>query len=249
MSSKSDRKMIFSDGPGPFGFILILLGIILLAQRIGGFSFENWWALFILIPAFSAIGTAIGLWQKDGRFHFGVWSTFYGGLFPLLVAVMFLFNLDWGTYWPLFVILGGFGMFLSGFPFSRPEDVKVPDMLLRHRPWPLFIGLGALLLGSAFLGQNMGWLNIAAIVPFENWWGIPILIASLGGFGTALMLYLKGHPNFMVMINLAAGAAAGLPAVIAILNLDWRYMNFITPIILILAGLGLLFGLGRRKDI
>ena len=195
----------------------------------------------------SAFGTAIGMWQKDGRFHFGIWSTFYGGLFPLLVAVMFLFNMEWDIYWPLFVILGGFGTFLSGFPFYRPEDVKVPDMLLRHRPWPLFIGLGALVLGAAFLGQNMGWLDIAAIIPFENWWGIPILIASLGGFGTALMLYLKRHPNFMVMINLAAGAAAALPAIIAILNLDWRYMNMVTPIILILAGLGLLIRIGPQE--
>jgi hypothetical protein len=120
-------------------------------------------------------------------------------------------------------------------------------MLLRHRPWSLFIGLGALLLGTGFLGQTMGWLDIAAIVPFENWWGIPILVASLGGFGSALMLYLNRHPNFIVMINLAAGAAATLPAVIALLNLDWRYMNMVTPIILILAGLGLLLGLGRRR--
>ena len=35
----------------------------------------------------SAFCTAIGLWQRDKRFHFGVWSSFYGGIFPLLVAV------------------------------------------------------------------------------------------------------------------------------------------------------------------
>ncbi|MBN2043463.1 MAG: hypothetical protein JW757_00470 [Anaerolineales bacterium] len=245
----SEKKSSRQKGPGPFGFILILLGFILLAQQIGGFSFENWWALFILIPAMSAFGTAIGMWQKDGRFHFGIWSTFYGGLFPLLVAVMFLFNIDWGVYWPLFVILGGFGTFLSGFSFYRPDNIKVPDMLLRHRPWPLFIGLAATLLGLTFLGRNLGWIDVTALIPFENWWGVFILIASLGGFGTALMLYLNRHPNFIVVLNLIAGAAAALPAVIAILNLDWRYMNLVTPVILILAGLGLLLGLGRRKEI
>ena len=63
------------DGsPGWLGFILIILGFLFLAQQFGNFSFQNWWALFILIPALSAFGSGFNMWQKDGRFHYGVFS-------------------------------------------------------------------------------------------------------------------------------------------------------------------------------
>jgi hypothetical protein len=168
-------------------------------------------------------------------------------LFPLLVALMFLFELDWGDYWPLFVILGGFGTMLSGLPFSRPEEVRVPKALLRHRPWPFFIGLASLLLGLTFLGRNLGMIDLLAFIPFDNWWGVFILIASLGGFGTAILLYIGRHANILVLASLAGGAIVALVGVIAILDLNWELMNMVTPIILILAGIGLLFGLGRRN--
>ena len=235
-------------GSGSFGFILILLGLIFLAQQVGNFSFDNWWALFILIPALSAFGSGFRMWQRDGKFHYGVFSTFYGGMFPLLVALIFLFNLDWGTYWPLFVIVGGFGTMISGFSFARPADVKVPEALLRHRPWPFFIGLAAFLLGLTFLGNTMGLIDLTAYIPFENWWGVFVLIGALGGFVSAILLYMGRHPTFLVLLSLAGGAAATLVGVIALLELDWRLMNMVTPIILILAGVGLLFGLGRRSE-
>jgi hypothetical protein len=245
-STGKDRRR---DGnPGWLGFILIILGFMFLFQQFGSFSFENWWALFILIPALSAFGSAFNMWQRDGRFHYGVFSTFYGGMFPLLVALMFLFNLDWGVYWPLFVILGGFGTMLSGLPFARPEDVTVPEALVRHRPWPFFIGLAALLLGLTFLGRNLELFDPTAIIPFDNWWGVFVLIASLGGFGTALLLYIGRHANALVLSSLAGGAIVALVGIIAILELDWELMNMVVPIILILGGIGLLFGLGRRSS-
>jgi hypothetical protein len=242
----SKRTPVTKGMPGPFGFILLILGIILMAQQLGGFTFENWWALFILIPALSAFGSAVAMWQRDRRLHFGIWSAFYGGIMPLFVAIMFLFDLDWGVWWPMFIILAGFGIMLSGLPFSRPENVKVPGALLGHRPWPFFIGLGALLLGLTFLGERMGWLDPAALIPFENWWGIFILVAALGGFVTAALLFIKRHSSWLVLLSLAGGAAVALPGLIAIFELDWNYMNFIFPIMLILVGVGLLFGLGNR---
>jgi hypothetical protein len=244
VSFENDRRR----GSGWFGFILILIGLIFLAQQIGDFSFDNWWALFILIPALSAFGSGFRMWQRDGKFHYGVFSTFYGGMFPLLVALMFLFNLDWGLYWPLFVIVGGFGTMLSGFSFARPAGVKVPEALVRHRPWPLFIGLAAFLLGLTFLGHNLELFDIGAYIPFKNWWGVFVLIASLGGFVTGIMLYIGRQANILVLASLAGGAVAALVGVIAILDLDWRLMNMVTPIILILAGVGLLIGLGRRSE-
>jgi hypothetical protein len=236
-----------NPGSGWFGLVLIVLGIIFFAQQIGNFEFTNWWAVFILIPAFSAFGSSFRMWQRDGRFHFGVWSAFYGGLFPLMVALMFFFNLDWGKYWPVFVILPGFGTMISGLPFPRPEDIKVPTALLRHRPWPFFIGLSALLLGITFLGRNLDLFDATSLVPFENWWGVFILIAALGGLFTGLLLIIGQHSWILIVVNLAGAAAVGLAGVIAIFELDWGLMDMVTPVILILIGVGLLVGFGRQK--
>ncbi|HKJ26002.1 MAG TPA: hypothetical protein VJ965_00065, partial [Anaerolineales bacterium] len=156
MSNELQPKQKKSDpGSAWVGIVLVLLGIIFFAQQIGDFTFHNWWALFILIPFFSSIGTAFSMWRRDGRFHIGVWSTLYGGLMPLLVALIFLFDLSWGLYWPVFVIVPGIGVMISGLPFPRPDDVKVPTALLKHRAWPFFIGLSATLLGIIFLGRNL----------------------------------------------------------------------------------------------
>jgi hypothetical protein len=245
----SEEKKSKKSDPGSawFGLFLIVLGIIFLAQQFGDFELHNWWAIFILIPAFSAFGSSFRMWQKSGQFHFGVWSTFYGGLFPLMVALMFFFDLDWGDYWPIFVILPGFGTMISGLPFARPEDVKVPTALLRHRPWPFFIGLSALLLGITFLGRNLDLYDATTLIPFENWWGIFILIAAMGGLITGLLLLFGQHSWILVVINFAGAAAVGLAGVIAVFDMDWNLMNMITPVILILIGIGLLVGFGKRK--
>jgi len=230
------------------GVILILLGIIFLAQQFGNFSFHNWWALFILIPAFSAFGSAYGLWRKAGRFTFGVWSTFYGGLFPLVVALIFLFDLEWGDYWPVFVILGGFGMFGSGLPGQRSDDDNVPEALLLHRSWAIFVGLGATLLGFTFLGQNLNLIEGLPFLDIQNWWGVFILLAALGGLVTGALLAVGGHSIVLVLVNFGLAAVVALTGMIAILNLEWRLMNMTAPLILILVGIGLLVGFGGEKD-
>ncbi len=231
-----------------FGVILILLGFIFLAQQFGDFTLHNWWALFILIPVFSAFGSAYGIWRKAGRFNFAVWSTFYGGLFPLAVALIFLFDLDWGEYWPVFIILGGFGMLVSGLPFRRAEDDKTPAWLLCHRPWGIFIGLSAVLLGLRFLGVNMGVIENLPFFDVQNWWGVYILIPALGGLITALLLLMGGHSFMLAMVNLALAAVIVLTGMIPILGLDWELMNMTAPLVLILVGLGLIFSIGGKKE-
>ena len=244
---KPKRSKRSSDSFG-FAIVLILLGFIFLGRQIGGFSFHNWWALFILIPTFSAFGTALRIWNRNGRFSFGVWSTFYGGLFPLVVALIFLFNLSWGDYWPLFVILGGFGMFIGGLPFKRPEDARTPAALLCHRPWAIFIGLAGTLLGLTFLGFNLNLIASTPILGFDNWWGIFILIAALGGLVTAILLVVGGHSIFLVLINLAAAAVAAFTGIVALYKLDWNLLRLAYPIMMILAGIWLILSFSGKKN-
>jgi hypothetical protein len=227
--------------------VLIVLGIILLLQQVGNFSFDNWWALFILIPVLSAFASAFRIWQRAGRLTFAVWSTFYGGLFPLLVAVLFLFDLDWGDYWPLFILLGGVGMLVGGLPFQRQGDTSAPRALLCHRAWMVSIGLSGALLGASFLALNLNLIEAPPFTAFENWWGILILIAALGGPFTALRLWLGRHAGLLIVINLAAAALFAFAGVVALLGLDWDLISIAAAGIAILAGLGLIVGFGDRK--
>lgn len=106
------------------GLVLVILGVVFLFQNITGISFGNWWALFILIPALWAFWNAWGLYQQDGKITQRVANMVYGGMFPFLVAVIFLLNLDWGRLWPLLLILAGVGVVfgLSSQKENPPQD-------------------------------------------------------------------------------------------------------------------------------
>jgi hypothetical protein len=225
--------------------ILIGLGVIFLLQQMGRFDLRNWWALFILIPAFGAFGSALRIYRSTGRLNYAVWSTFYGGLFPLVVALIFLFNLDWAVWWPVFIILPGFGMLTGGL---APWHGKRGDAAIGgHRPWPVVIGLSATLLGLVFLLSGLGRLDPNMLVPAGyNWWGLFILLAAAGGVLSALLLLAQGQSGALVIGNLLAAAVVGLTGAIALLGWDWNLMNLVLPIALIAGGVALLLGFGRR---
>lgn len=232
MSSKPKKPSQNLTG----AFVLIALGIYFFLQQLGILSFKNWWALFILIPVFGAVGSAVAIWNRAGRLSYAGWTALYGGAFPLAVALIFLLDLDWGIYWPIFIILGGFGAVLNSLPFPQADDVSIPESLLFHRGWSFFIGIGALVLGFGFLGLNLAWFESVPFIPFEQWWGVPVLIAALGGLFTAGRLLFAGKSFWLAGINLVFALAAGLVGVIAIFNLDWSVMNYVTPVVLILVG-------------
>ncbi len=103
------------------GVILILVGAAFLLRNFGLFDwplFDNWWALFILIPAIASLGNAWRSYQAQGRLGGEVIGSLIGGLVLLCVALVFLLNLDWGAIWPIFLILGGLSILLRGM-FSR----------------------------------------------------------------------------------------------------------------------------------
>lgn len=91
------------------GAVLMVIGIIFLIQNISGLHLGNWWAVFILIPAVGSFATAWRIYQANGRLTAAARGPLIGGLVLLLVAAIFLFNLDWGRTWPLFLIIAGAG--------------------------------------------------------------------------------------------------------------------------------------------
>lgn len=93
------------------GLVLIAIGLIFLWQNLTGWSLSgNWWALFILIPALGAFWAGYNFARQDRHWSRRATATAWGGAFPLLVALIFLFNMDWGRVWPLFLILAGVGI-------------------------------------------------------------------------------------------------------------------------------------------
>lgn len=96
------------------GIVLIFMGLFFLANNFYDFYLNNWWALFILIPAFIAFNDAWKIWNNNHReMSREVKNRIIGGIFPLTVALIFLFNLDWGTVWPVFIIIIGASMLLG----------------------------------------------------------------------------------------------------------------------------------------
>lgn len=100
------------------GLILIAIGVLFLISNNTDFHLHNWWALFILIPAFSNFGNVIRNYQDNGRLTRSGRGSLTGALILSLVASVFLFNLDWGLVWPVFLIIGGLSALLGGW-FDR----------------------------------------------------------------------------------------------------------------------------------
>ena len=97
------------------GLILIGIGSYFLLTNFTDLRLDNWWALFILIPALGSLGKAASDWRSHGRLTGEGRGALIGGLILSLVAAAFLFSLDWGLIWPFFLIFGGLGALLGAF--------------------------------------------------------------------------------------------------------------------------------------
>jgi len=97
------------------GLILIGLGLVFFVSNVTGFYFQNWWALFILVPGIASFANAWNAYREDGRWSKRARGGLVGGSIISLVAFIFLFNLDWGKIWPVFLILIGVNVLLGGW--------------------------------------------------------------------------------------------------------------------------------------
>ncbi len=93
------------------GAIFILIGVVFLLQNITDFDLGNWnwWALFVLIPAFGSLSRAWSIYRAEGQTSEAMRGPLVGGMVLLLVTTILLFDLSWGTLWPLFLIIVGVG--------------------------------------------------------------------------------------------------------------------------------------------
>lgn len=115
---RADRQ---SGGLGwAIGLILIIIGGLYLLTNFNVFpELRNWWALFLLLPGLGTLSAAIGAYRRNGG-HLTpeVMLPFIGGLLFLGMTAVFLFELDYGWLWPLFLIGGGL-LLLAGTLLAR----------------------------------------------------------------------------------------------------------------------------------
>ena len=95
------------------GAVLILVGIFIMFDNLTGFTLENWWALFILIPALGAFGNAWRAYQNDGRLSAPARGALISGFILTMVTAFFLFELNWMILGPVLLILAGVGILVN----------------------------------------------------------------------------------------------------------------------------------------
>ena len=98
------------------GVILVVLGGIFLMRNIGifHFTFTNWWALFILIPALSSLDKAFRAYRNAGnQLTSHARNSLLVGLFLTFLSASFLFSFDWSYFGPILLILAGAGVLFT----------------------------------------------------------------------------------------------------------------------------------------
>ena len=95
------------------GGVLLMIGVLLMVSNVTGAPFDNWWALFIMIPALGSLYIALRNYNEAGAMTEAVSKPLTGGLILLVVSLMFLFSANWGSLWPLLLIIAGGGLLLT----------------------------------------------------------------------------------------------------------------------------------------
>ncbi len=222
------------------GLILIAVGVIFLLQNMGrmGPNF-NWWALFILIPAASSLWAAWLAFVRGGlRFNAAVRGSLGGGIIILTVALLFLTGLDWSVWWPAMVIVPGVAIFINCF--AETDNVSLQALAGMN----FWVGTAVAALGTTFLLNNLHLISLHALFGDLRWWGLVVLIPGLGAFFNALIALARGSGLTAIVRGLlVAGMALCAVAVVALLGLPWSWL---TPIILIAAGVVMLIGFSKH---
>ena len=96
------------------GALLIFVGVALLLENMGIPFLANWWALFILIPAFWAYVAAWDTYQDNGHLTRGGASSLIIGIVLTLIALVFLLDIAANLFWPVLLIAGGVALLVTG---------------------------------------------------------------------------------------------------------------------------------------
>lgn len=171
--TNQSRKLSWSDLSG---VTLLFLGLMFVAVNLVGVNrLENWWGLFILLPGLMFLGMGLRVCGGNGRISMPARFSLGAGLVVVTVAVMFLLGLNWGTWWPLMIIIPGAALWLVGGGEAGVGGTAV----LRLGRW---FGFTMILLGLTFLADQLAIVSLQRLFGDFHWWGFLILIPGVGAF-------------------------------------------------------------------
>ena len=199
------------------GLSLVVLGVGLFVLNSFKGSLENWWALFILLPAIGLFygGREISR-RADGRLPFLARFNFAIGTIVLVVAMMFLLNLSWSVWWPLMLMTPGLSMFIvSGKGSQNPMAVAWIGYV--RTVATTIIGLGIV-----FLANGLGVIELDALGDFR-WWSLFVAVPAMGALWQAVRLIGRlGIVSPSAVSLLLIGLVSGATAVMELFGLSWE---------------------------
>lgn len=213
------------------GLSLVLLGGLLFLLSVLNVSLENWWALFILMPALAMFG---GGWvlprNENGRFSIASRFFFALSLVILVVAGMFLLNMDWSIWWPLMIITPGLSLLLV---VGRNSDNPIASAWIGFFRWVSATMLG---LGGVFLAYTFGFTDLDGFGQLQ-WWGVFIAFPAIGALLNGVRLSGRvGLLNGNVLSLLFIALIMGITAVVELLDISWTHYFGITAVFFIGSG-------------
>ncbi len=108
-----------ASGSWALGLAVAVIGGLLLAKNLGVnlffLDFHNWWAFFILLAAIGPLQLAYRCYQREG-FGAATLNALVTAGSIIFIALIFLLDLSFGTWWPVFIIIGGLYMMTSRNP-------------------------------------------------------------------------------------------------------------------------------------
>lgn len=94
--------------------VVIAVGVAFLLNNLGVeiplLHRDNWWAWLILLGALSPLSCAVERYRRLGQVDGKVLHSLLAALAVVMIALMFILQLSWAQWWPLFVIYGGLSM-------------------------------------------------------------------------------------------------------------------------------------------
>lgn len=98
------------------GIMVVVIGVIFLLRNLGVdlffLDFDNWWALVVLAASLFPLTNALARWRREGFTH-AVAGGILSAVIVATVGLLFLLELPFFTWWPLFVIYGGIFMLVT----------------------------------------------------------------------------------------------------------------------------------------
>ncbi|MCP4425251.1 MAG: hypothetical protein GY803_12215 [Chloroflexi bacterium] len=225
------------------GAALLFIGLLFAAINLGGIGrLENWWGLFILLPAVLFLGLGWNARSGDGRFPFLARVSFGSGLIVFTVAAMFLLDLNWGRWWPLMITVPGMSLILigGGRDDGRPNYSAFTGMLR-------WFGIAAALLGLTFLADQLAIFNLQALFGSFHWWGFFILIPGIGAFMEAFLVTRRNGSPLTLLWLMILGVWIVSAAAQELLNLSWLSWEGMAGVSFIGSGLVVMLTQMRRS--